>query len=476
MTEPLDPTRRTKTMATRTARKSAPTAEAPPLEFLDVDPATLIVGANVRLDPRLDAAFIASIGERGVIEPITAYHDGDDQLVVEHGQRRTLAAVQVGRPAVPVRVVPPPADMDRLVDQLNTDHRAPLTIAERAAGYEQLAAFGLTADQIAKHTATARPIVEAGLLVAKAPAAAAAADQHQLTIEQAAVVAEFADDEQAVDELVEAAEDGGFDHAAQRLRDERERATARSAAEEELRETGVTVIPRPTYEDKKIAALTDLLNGKQGMRAKGHAKCPGHVAWMQYNGGVNRSASYEPVYGCADYRQHGHTHRWRDHSTAAATKTEQEKTAAAAERRDVITSNKAWASALKVRQAWLREFLQRRTAPKDAGAFIAASLARPAQFMVDTAGNRLAHELLAASGDLPAWGASAGVQQLVDNATGSRADLLALGLLLCAHEAWTNNMHWRSVRDETARYLKYLQQQGYELSVVELRACGEEYS
>lgn len=456
-------------MAARTARNRAATTSTAPTEFLEVDPGQLVVGANVRLDPRLDAEFLASVEERGVLEPVTAYLDPDGNLVVEHGQRRTVAAAKFSR-TVPVRVVPPPADVDRVIDQLSTDHRQALTIAERAAGYEQLAAFGLTAEQIAKSTSTPRPVVDAGLAVAKAPAAAKVADEHQLTIEEAAAVAEFADDEQAVAQLVEAAEDGyGFDHAVQRLRDERERDTNRATLEEELRQAGTTVIEPPRWDDKKTAPLHKLLNpaGKE-LTKRGHAKCPGHAGYATYAGGT----AYKAGYACTDWKTNGHTHTEHTRASAVAAGGEADRAAAAAERRDVIASNKAWDSAQSVRRAWLREFLQRKQAPKDAGQFIAQSLANPSQFMVDTAGNHLAHQLLDL-GKEPAWGPSAAVQELVAKASPARADLLAVGLLLCAHEAWTNRQHWRHVHEETARYLKFLQAQGYQLSDVELRACGK---
>ena len=60
------------------------------LELLQVDPRSLVVGANVRADAALDKAFVGSIRDRGVREPIIVRRDGEGRLVVRKGQRRTL--------------------------------------------------------------------------------------------------------------------------------------------------------------------------------------------------------------------------------------------------------------------------------------------------------------------------------------------------------------------------------------------------
>lgn len=132
-------------------------------ELLHVDPATITVGANVRTDLRPDAKeFAKSIKERGVLETITAYRDADGTLVCIRGQRRTVVATQVGRPTVPVRVVPEPENADRVGDQLVENlHRAEMREHEIVSGVEQLALLGVSAAQIARRTAIKRPTVNA---------------------------------------------------------------------------------------------------------------------------------------------------------------------------------------------------------------------------------------------------------------------------------------------------------------------------
>ena len=86
--------------------------------FEQVDPNTVEIGDNVRLDARIDKDFIASVRERGVLEPVLLYRADDGTLTVLAGQRRTLAARQCGQPTIPALVDDePPAEVDRLVDQ-----------------------------------------------------------------------------------------------------------------------------------------------------------------------------------------------------------------------------------------------------------------------------------------------------------------------------------------------------------------------
>ena len=177
-----------------------------------LDPTTLVIADNVRLDPRLDKPFLASIRERGVLEPVVGHRTADGTVVVEYGQRRTLAAREVGQATIPVMVSDTaPTVADRLVDQwVENEHRAALTNRERVHAVQQMALEGLTVGQIAKRTATAKTAVEAATKVAASQAASEAVDQ--LTLEQAAVLAEFDTDEDAVSTLLGCAARGyGFD-------------------------------------------------------------------------------------------------------------------------------------------------------------------------------------------------------------------------------------------------------------------------
>ncbi|MGQ0843433.1 MAG: hypothetical protein ACT4QF_04805 [Sporichthyaceae bacterium] len=128
------------------AHKTTATVEdsallAPTIELLD--PATLLVDLNVRHDARLDPAFLASVKEHGVLVPIVAVRTAEGAVRVRFGHRRTLAAVEVARPVVPVVLVADEAtddaaQVERIVGQwAENEHRTSLTVAERVGALAQ---------------------------------------------------------------------------------------------------------------------------------------------------------------------------------------------------------------------------------------------------------------------------------------------------------------------------------------------------
>jgi ParB family transcriptional regulator, chromosome partitioning protein len=194
-------------------------------EILHIDPADIIIGSNVRTDLRPEhKEFRKSIKERGVLEAVTVYRNGDGQYVVDRGQRRTVTAAEVGTPTglIPARVVSQPADADRIGDQMVENiHRAGMREAEIVAGVEQLALLGVSAAQIAKRTSIDRQTVNAALAVAKADQSRNRLDAGDLTLEEAAIFAEFEHDPDAVQRLENAKRSRrSLAQEAQRLRDE----------------------------------------------------------------------------------------------------------------------------------------------------------------------------------------------------------------------------------------------------------------
>jgi ParB family transcriptional regulator, chromosome partitioning protein len=164
-------------------------------EFLYLDPAEIIIGSNVRADLRADhKEFRKSIKQRGVLEAVTVYRNEAGRYVLLRGQRRTVTAAEVGTPTglIPARVVPQPADADRIGDQMVENiHRAGMREAEIVAGVEQLALLGVSAAQIARRTCIDRPTVNAALAVTKADQSRNRLDSGDLTLEEAAIFAEF---------------------------------------------------------------------------------------------------------------------------------------------------------------------------------------------------------------------------------------------------------------------------------------------
>lgn len=423
-----------------------------------VDPATLLVDTNVRLHPAVDADLVASVRDLGVLVPLVAVRTSEGALRVRFGHRRTAAAIEAGRATVPVvvaadEVTDDAAQVERLVTQwAENEHRAGLTTAERVGVIAQLAAFGVSAAKIAKRTRVPRAQVDAAFAVARSDLAKAAVARYSdfLDLVQAAVVADFEDDPEAVKALVVAAKNGQFDHTAQRLRDARAEAARRAEVEAALREAGTTVLERPKWNGPTEDLATLRSPGGDLLDADSHRECPGHAAYITTEYGyldpgtgapveqdaVDDTGEYDeddcctgcgahisdphaddcgrptgaatclewrsyfaPRYVCTDPRAHGHVgrHSGRDAGTARKTSAEMsepEREASRAQRRDVIESNKAWISAETVRRDWLRTYLTRKTAPKGTAAFIAAAIASDAEIVAGIGGNALAADLL----------------------------------------------------------------------------------
>ena len=239
-----------------------------------VDPTVLVVDANVRTEASVDRAFVASITERGVIQPVLATRDSAGTLHVRDGQRRTLAAREAELATIPVYVIVTDAAGDaevieRVTDQLiANEHRADLTTTQRAAAAQQLIELGVSRTKVAKATRLgSTKAVDAAVSVAGSEAGITGL-AWGLTIEQAAIVAGYEDDgdTQAVEALMSAATDGRFDHkAAELVATAAERAAIRAAAQP-LREAGYTILTqRPRWSDT-YEPLTSLMHVETGER------------------------------------------------------------------------------------------------------------------------------------------------------------------------------------------------------------------
>lgn len=445
-----------------------------PTEFAHVDPATLVLGANARLDADLTPEFIASIKQHGVLQTIDTYRNTDGALVVLRGQRRTLAAVQAGLPSVPVRVLPGDHDeARRIVEQIvENDHRAAMRDAHRTAAVKQLALdFGLSAATIAKRTGTTKKDVETTLTVASSKISERVQAKYDLTLDQAAVIAEFDTDRDAVKALTAAAvkEPHKFDHLAQQLRDQRERDEQIAAARAALAEAGIREVEPVAYDDKKARSLTRLRMSAQTepgavIDAAQHAVCPGHAAYV-----VAGWDGLTVGHVCTDWKQYGHVDRYGDdRPTTGGPMTDEQRQ----ERREVIENNKAWKSATTVRRQWLTQFAQRKTAPKDAATYLAETLLLDA-YKIERAkadGHSVARTLL---GLPPRSGhGDTAIADLIERSNSARAQVIALVLALAATEATTSTRTWRS--NSERRYFWALAAWGYPLSNVESQIVAEQ--
>ncbi|GAA1874257.1 ParB/RepB/Spo0J family partition protein [Myceligenerans crystallogenes] len=450
---------------------SHPTTEKA-TEFANLDPKTLALEVNVRKDAGLTPAFIASIREHGVLVPILVQRSDTGQLLVRAGQRRTLAAIEAGRATIPARIVNGGDDeARRIIEQVvENDQRSKLIEADRATGFQQLALLGVPAASIAKKTGHTKETVNTALAVGKSRVAVAAQGKYDLTLDQAATIAEFdaLGDREAVKELtVTAVKDPGqFAHTAQRLRDERERAAKKAAIVTSLTDAGVRVIPVPAHDDKSVKVLGDLTDANGTvLTAENHKGCPGHAACVRTSYG---SEPYVAAFVCDAWKQNKHktlrTSSSGDPMDADAV------ARAKAERAEVIANNSAWRSSQTVRRQFLAEFAQRKTAPKDAVAFVATALVADAGIIEKAAnsGHSLAAEWLGVGGT---YGGRDKIRALIAKASPARAQHIALVVVLAAIEDRTGVHTWRRAGTE-ANYLSALEAWGYDLAPVEQIARG----
>lgn len=445
------------------------------VEFAHVDPTALVVGANVRSDVDLTGAFVGSIKQHGVLQAVRVRRDDDGTLIVLEGQRRTLAAIKAGLSSIPAQIIDAAADdARRIIEQLaENDHRADMRDSHRTEAYRQLSLeFGLSAGQIAKRTSTKKEHVTATLAVAESHKAAAVQAKYDLTLDQAAVLAEFDDDPETIKTLTATAvkEPGRFAHEAQRARDERERARQVAAAREALAAENVAEVEAPDYDDAKVKALSSLRPSADAdygtaLTPEAHAECPGHAAYVRSTWG-----NVVVVYVCTNWRNHGHADKYATASPTTGPMTDEQK----AERREVIENNKAWRSAETVRREWLAEFAKRKTAPKGAAAYVARAVAADTLVLrrAGEKGHALAIEWLGVEPETGYYPTGRPLADLIAKATPGRAQQIALVLALAAREAGTGTHTWRQTGSERD-YLTALETWGYTLSEVEQIARGE---
>ena len=211
-----------------TVQAEAPEAAASGTSLIYLDPRTLAANpANVRSDLGDLSPLVASIHSIGVLEPLIVIPDGDGGHLIVAGHRRTAAAIEAEQATVPCLVRPDlaAAHATQQVVAMLVENTARLALGagDEARGYEQLRIAGLSANKIAKAVGQKPAHIKRALAVAGSELANAAIDRYDLTLDQAAVLAEFDQDHEAVKTLVTIAkhDPGRWDHTVSRYREDR---------------------------------------------------------------------------------------------------------------------------------------------------------------------------------------------------------------------------------------------------------------
>lgn len=448
-----------------TAEPATPQPQQAPPEtrLVMLDPNLVEIEENIRKKVVLSKRFVATIRQVGILQPVPVVEREDGSYLAKLGQRRVLGAREAGV-LLPAFVLP--ADDSRattITDQLiENAQREAVTDQDEAEAYRQLAfEFGMSVTQIAAKTGTDRKRVTAGIATAGSETAKQAVATGQVNLFQAAVLTEFADEPEIVAQLTEVAirRPDGFDHEAQRARDERERRQQLEATIKEYADRGIRVVDAPDrWDTQETTAYLSELQDAEGtpLTLENYEDKPGYALVIE-----DRWSGIEVTPVVTEWASHGL--RKITHGGAVRGKmTESEK----AERRELIANNKAWDSAEKVRRAWLAELFARKAAPKDAAVFIARALLHRPGAITEALhnSNSLARTLLGfgpKSYDVP----DPLVAQL--DAAPGKATALALALSVSAIEDATSRSTWRAPDSSDREYLQTLQGWGYTLSEVE---------
>ena len=433
-----------------------------------VDAREVLIDANIRTNTKIDRPFVASIKRHGVIIPVLAHPAEDGRVWIEDGQRRILAAVEAERHEVPAYIVPEgDTEAMRIVRQLiANEHRAELDESERVAAWRQLELDGMSVTAIARAVGEKPKRVKAGLAVAASEAATKEVTEHQVTLDQALVIAEFEDDPDTAERLRDTAQHSPsqFEHQAQRARDMREERAAIEELIAHYTEQGYQQIDWPHWEDRTTLPFRDLTQ-KDGtaITEENYLGGDGHRYAIReaWNG-------IEVGHFVTDWRKWGLKKRKPDGSVNMPWTEEQKQ-----ERRTLIANNKAWKSAETVRREWLRTFLSRKATPKGAQQFIAASVIDGRGRLTSSIGehHRLALDLLG----LPdySWSKTHPILAHTQKQPGRTMTAL-LAVTIAAHEEATGTHTWRNPSEDMADYFTALAEWGYSLSDVENLVLGIE--
>ena len=505
---------------------SATTNQPGKIQYEEIDPNELVIGANVRDNADQGPEFeqlVASIKETGhIYQPINAIIGADGARVVTDGQRRTLAARRLGLAAVPVRVLEPVAATDkqrtaeRVTEQIATDNAKGLTLAQKAKGVQELLLADVTPAKVAKVTGFGKDFVAASAKVVKSTKALAALDDGQLTMEQAVALMEFEDDDDAVDYLKEAATEGLFEHRASELRLRKAAEAAYAEHTKPYADKGFTILPfdfRPYQSDLEdadnlfpsldcddesfIAIETIEANPKVWAVFVSERHCyvdtrtdkvvnENLIVWALEDKPDEEAAEgrihpkyleeaerYVPDFFCLDTAAAGvfTGDEWREARRAQNlnasddTQAREAKDAAAREERRKLLLNRLGEAAQVVRRTWVRErLLSRKTPPKGAAIFLAQELVAFPTIISSYGATEAAAELLGAS-EKTRSGLNELTEDLAETAD-PRAVVVILGVVLGALEAQTGKDAWRG-GDHGRRYLEFLVANGYEAAPIE---------
>ncbi|MEU7942440.1 hypothetical protein [Microbispora bryophytorum] len=433
---------------------------------------------NVRADYALTEAFCRSLAaEQQVavhVVPIPDDHprgEGEEgyRFWVTKGNRRLSAARHQQLPNLLCLIDLAKAGdragqfIDMVVEN-DDDYRRGLTAFEQAQALFAAHEAGASRTRIRKLTGRTREEVAGAITAGRLSATTRQAAQqmnHDWTLEDLALLAEFDGDEDALAEIHQRV---GWGHkvryAVEYIRTERAEAAERARVRAELEQAGIRVsddIPPGAL------TLTRLADVAEGFAPDTHATCEGHGVFLR-PWGTATAVAY-----CASPERHGYAPPGAQGAPAVGSAAPAK--ANEIERKLVIEGNRAWKASATVRQEWVAALLARATAPKPVLAWVARQLMEmPTPLRDKLTGAR--HTAL--------WAKLAGTIDAASTAMvrPGRLPLLALAPIAVAYEhqmtvpdsaryIWRHDRTGAVSRADARAYLSLLVELGYQPTPIE---------
>lgn len=452
-----------------------------PIELVVPDPNNPRV--DLRAIEQMRATIVANVerGGRGLLEPIHVRRLPDVEgapagFMVVRGHRR-LAGCQAAKLSYvdAIIVSAEQAERERSIDRLVENmQRDDFTATETATAVQQLLDLGMTVEEVTTSTALTADDVAAASTVAASKGVAVVAKRMDISMDQAAALAEFEGDKDAFKTLTTTLHNRPhyFDQQLAQYRNARAAAAKQTKAAADWTAKGYAVLTWAEVSKDPTVPLYAVKADKgkaASMTVAAHAKCPGRAVVLSGGHGASKVAV---EHYCTDPEANGHRLRYERRagsvSAPKGTKTEKELLEGRVHRAGMAASRVA----REVRVDFVRRLLLNVKPPKGLVPFTVAQLVTERTGM-DSRVAPVFGELSGVSADKGHYGGTEAQAALLAKCRGR--ELMVLLARVCAEReyAWESNT-WAKTSDEQRRpYLAFLVANGYTPSTVENVLLGQ---
>jgi ParB family chromosome partitioning protein len=486
---------------------------------------------NVRRSLELDDEFLDSIAANGVTVPVVVVDQGDETYELKMGHRRHAASRLRNVEEIPAVILDPDLReaAEDYIEQLienESAYRRGLTPLEQADALFGAVSEGKSAEEVARRTGRAVDEITLASQASKglgqrSRTVIEASEAYDLDLEVLAALGEFDDDPEAVERLVRAHKTRSFTYRLSQEREARAERIARDGRRAQLRKDGIQLWEDVKSLPPRAQWLEELVNANgDALDPAAHTRCPGHAVVWDDSGADGDVAAVAAV--CLNPSANGHriprserpasadaedlpddeqetdeeaAERAREKADrlkeAEAARAQAEAEAAAARRRKHAyntAGNRAYRAATETRRAWLRDLIARKTAPKALAGWVTQTLlAAPkpvrqwdgglgrTRILAELLGVDRAEDSASTAGERITWTGG--------NATPTRLTMVNFAILAACYEKRMDPANsWRQdnpeidteeIRADARLWLRFLAEQGYELSPIELNLVDD---